>query len=109
MKRDRNTFFSNYSASQQSYIPQPQMPNLQMQNMQVPMQTTGNQQFGPYQAANTESSFYAGPTPQTTSEIENRLTKIERQINRLDSRISRLENTTKVEIDETNYSNMYML
>lgn len=110
MKRDRNTFFSNYSTSQQSYIPQPQMPNMQMQNMQTQsMQMPTNQQFGPYQAANSESSFYAGPSPQTSSELENRLTKIERQINRLDSRITRLENTAKVDIDETNYSNMYML
>ena len=33
----------------------------------------------------------------------------ERQINRLDQRISKLENSTKLEIDENNYSNMYML
>lgn len=104
MKRDRNTFFSNYSASSQSYIPQPQMPNMQMPAVQ------NNGQFGPYQAASTESNFYAGPNIQANSDFENRLAKIERQINRLDARITRLENGSKVEIDETNnYSNMYML
>lgn len=106
MKRDRNTFFQNYSAQSQSYIP---TPNMQMQSMPQMPQMNQNSQFGPYQAASQESSFYAGPNLQNNSELEQRISKIERQINRLDQRISKLENTNKVEIDENNYSNMYML
>lgn len=95
MKRDRNTFFQNYNAQTQSYIPTPNM----------------NTQFGPYQSASTQSQFYAGPNLDANQDIENRLAKIERQINRLDSRLSKLENTSpniNTNIDN-NYSNMYML
>lgn len=106
MKRDRNTFFQNYNAQTQSYIPTPNMTMPTMPNMS---QMTQTGQFGPYQAAKEESSFYAGPNIQSNSEFEQRISKIERQINRLDQRISKLENSTKLEIDENNYSNMYML
>lgn len=108
MKKDRNTFFSNYNAQSQSFIPNiSQMQNIQpMQNMQMP-----NNQFGPYQAANQSSSFYAGPDIASSNDIDNRLSKIERQINRLDSRITRLENNTTAldNNDSQNYNNMYML
>ena len=102
MKKDRNTFFSNYNAQSQSFIPN--IP--QMQNMQMP-----NNQFGPYQAANQSSSFYAGPDIASSNDIDNRLSKIERQINRLESRITRLENNTTAldNNDSQNYNNMYML
>ncbi|MBQ8659254.1 MAG: hypothetical protein IJ475_00240 [Bacilli bacterium] len=98
MKRDRNTFFTNYSAQNQSYI-----PNIPQQ---IP---TG---FGPYQAASTESSFYAGPNIAATNDLENRINKIERQINRLDNRLTKLENSLSSNLNntnDTNYQNMYMI
>ena len=61
MKKDRNTFFSNYSNQTQSYFPD-------FNNLQSP-----NQTFGPYQSANTNSSIYTGPDIQMTNEIDNRL------------------------------------
>ncbi len=98
MRKDRNTFFTNYNAQQASYIPN--------------MQTIPNN-FGPYQAASTNTNFYAGPDIGMSNEIDNRLAKIERQINRLDNRLSKLENNftnnQTPEITENNYSNMYML
>lgn len=103
MKKDRNTFFSNYNAQTQSYIPN--YPNMQVQ------QPNMNTQFGPYQQASMNSSYYSGPDIASTNDIDNRLSKIERQINRLDNRLTKLENTTATtEIKENNYSNnMYML
>ena len=92
MRKDRNTFFTNYSAQNQAYIPNIPMPN---------------NQFGPYQAANTSSSFYSGPDIAASNDLENRLSKIERQINRLDERLKKLENFTTP--NETNYQNMYMI
>lgn len=103
MKKDRNTFFTNYNAQSQSYIPNMQIPQPQMQ-----MQP---QQFGPYQSASTQSSYYAGPDIAATNDIDNRLAKIERQINRLDSRVTKLENAANMNIEsnDPNYSNMYMI
>lgn len=91
MKRDRNTFFTNYSAQNQSYIPN--VPN----------------NFGPYQAANTQSSFYAGPDIAGSSDLDNRLSKIERQLNRLDQRLTKLENMATNNLNDSNYQNMYMI
>ena len=84
MRKDRNTFFTNYNAQTQSYIPN-----------NVP--TGLNNQFGPYQAASSNSSFYSGPDIGMTNELDNRLTKLEN---------NPISNT---EIKENNYSNMYML
>ena len=102
MRRDRNTFFTNYNAQTQSYIPT-NMPN------NIPNGL--NNQFGPYQSASSNSSFYSGPDIGITNDLDNRLYKIERQINRLDNRLTKLENNqvTTTEIKENNYSNMYML
>lgn len=93
MRKDRNTFFTNYSAQNQSYIP----------NMPAPME-----QFTPYQAANSSSSFYSGPGIAASNDLENRLSKIERQINRLDERLKKLENYSTPSNDN-NYQNMYMI
>lgn len=93
MRKDRNTFFTNYSAQNQSYIP----------NMPAPME-----QFGPFQAANSSSSFYSGPDIAASNDLENRLSKIERQINRLDERLKKLENYSNPSND-VNYQNMYMI
>ncbi len=107
MRKDRNTFFTNYNAQQASYIPD-------MPNMQVMPNNINSNGFGPYQAASTNSSFYAGPDIGASNDLDNRLSKIERQINRLDNRVSKLENNmlssnTPIENIENNYSNMYML
>lgn len=93
MKRDRNTFFSNYNAQTQSYFPTP-----------------NNSMYGPYTESSMNQSYYQGPNLATNNEIENRLSKIERQINRLDNRLSKLENLhTGTTTEELNYNNMYML
>lgn len=103
MRKDRNTFFTNYNAQTASYMPN--IPN---------MQGIPNNNYGPYQTSQTNSSYYSGPDIGMSNEIDNRLSKIERQINRLDNRLSKLENNLptingNTEINENNYSNMYML
>lgn len=106
MKKNRNTFFSNYNAQTQSYIPDFQ--NGIMPQGNIP--SMPNNQYGPYNQTSMNSSYYSGPDIQTSNDIDNRLSKIERQINRLDNRLSKLENKTVTEISENNYSNnMYML
>ena len=96
MKRNRNSFFTNYNAHTESYIPN---------GMPYP-----NQQ-GPYTETNMNSNYYSGPALTNTNDIDNRLSKIERQINRLDNRLTKLENKESIsEIpSETTYNNMYML
>ena len=95
MKRNRNTFFSNYNAQSQAFIPNG-MPNTESI---------------PYNQTSMNSSYYSGPAIAEANDIDNRISKIERQINRLDNRLTKLENSlsTPTEIKETNYSNMYML
>ncbi len=104
MKKDRNSFFSEYGYNQSTgYI-----PNMNNQNMNMlPNQTI---------AAN--SNFYVGPTPNYSnnsnvnmySDIDARMAKIERELNRLETRVSRLEGDSKNTIDELNLgSNMYMV
>jgi len=99
VKRDRNTFFTNYSAQNQSYIPD--MPN----------------NFGPYTQSSQSSNYYSGPDIGYSNDIDNRLSKLERQVNRLDARLSKIENmqsnvttTTTTTTGEPNYQqNMYMI
>lgn len=98
MKKDRNSFFSEYSMN--SY-------DTGMPNMMMGM---------PNQAFSANSNFYAGPAMPNTnmySDIDARLSKIERQINRLEARINRLEGdgqTNNINIDEYNNNNpMYMV
>ncbi len=94
MKRNRNTFFSNYNAQTESFIP----------NGMPPMNP--NQ----YTQTSMNSNYYSGPNLNISNEIDDRLSKIERQINRLDNRLSKLENqNTTTEIKDNNYTNMYML
>ncbi len=104
MKKDRNTFFSNYNAQTQSYIPDFQ--NNMMQQPPMP-----SNQMGPYNQTSMNSSYYSGPSIATANDYDNRLSKIERQINRLDNRLTKLENAKPAtEVNENNYSNnMYML
>lgn len=104
MKKNRNTFFSNYNAQTQSYIPN--FPN----NMNQAIIPDNN--MGPYNQTSMNSNYYSGPDIAVSNEIDNRLSKIERQLNRLDNRLTKLENSlnTPQELTENNYSNnMYML
>lgn len=106
MKKNRNTFFSNYNAQTQSYIPDFQTG--MMPNQAIAPQP--NNQFGPYNQTSMNSSYYSGPDIGNYNDIDNRLSKIERQINRLDNRLSKLENQPVTENNENNFSNnMYML
>ena len=85
MKRDRNSFFSNYTAQNTSFIPNIQPPFINEQNFQ---QTTEMSGF---------------------NDIDNRLNKLERMVNRLESRVSKLETLNTQQPTTNNYSNMYML
>ncbi len=107
MKKDRNAFFQNQSASSYFYPSSP-----------MPMQ---NQMMGYPMATESSSNFYQGPvmTPvyqnneTYSSEIESRLAKIERQINRLDTRVSKLESEFgSLNVNPNDYNttnNMYMI
>lgn len=105
MKKDRNSFFSEYNMS--AYNNMPMMPNMY-----------------PNQVA-SQSSFYSGPVDPNmynqnnmnnnyTNDNESRISKLERQINRLESRISKLEQEltnfhTTDNLDNTYSNNMYMV
>lgn len=108
MKKDRNAFFQNQSASSYFYPTNP-MPFANQAPAAYPM------------ATESSSNFYQGPimapvTPQVdtySSELESRLAKIERQINRLDTRVTKLESELSTNIgSNTEFSttnNMYMI
>ena len=100
MKKDRNSFFSEYNMSSINNT-QPMMP-------MYPNQVS------------SQSSFYSGPAIDYgypnygmmqnnmmdntyTSDIESRISKIERQINRIDTRLKNVENELT-----NNYSNKDM-
>ena len=117
MKKDRNSFFSEYSsynninpmmpnmypngiASQSSFysgpITDPNMMNQNNPNWQtIPNQNTNNYNY--------------------TSDIESRISKIERQINRIETRLNKIEGelttnlNTKDYTDSTYNNNMYMV
>ena len=105
MKKDRNSFFSEYGMS--SY-----------NNMNMPPMM----QMGPGQVQ-SNSSFYAGPAMPNgmndnyTNDYDSRISKLERQVNRLESRINKLESEFPTNFAKTstetdyNYSNssMYMV
>ena len=103
MKKDRNSFFSEYSMNSVNNM-QPMMPY-------------------PNQVA-SQSSFYSGPAMDMnynniynnnnnyTSDIESRISKIERQINRIEARLNKLEGETfnnSKDIGDTYNTNMYMV
>lgn len=110
MKKDRNSFFSEYNMS--AYNQQPMIP-----------------QMYPNQVA-SQSSFYSGPAfdqnmmynqnnmsnmnTNYTSDIESRISKIERQLNRIESRLNKLEgelpyNSIKDTTDSSYTNNLYMV
>lgn len=104
MKKDRNSFFSEYGFNSMN----PNMGAGVNPNMMVPNQGV---------AAN--NSFYAGPMPPNSNlnpnmytDIDSRISKLERQINRLETRVSRLEGNQTAPSTETDYNyanNMYMV
>ena len=85
MKRDRNSFFSQFGSY--GYNNQQPMPNMNMNTMPQ----TYNQDY----------------------DIDSRLSKIERELNRMDARLSKLEATTMVPQNNNtdfNFANsMYMV
>lgn len=115
MKKDRNSFFSEYNMSSYN-MGQPMMPNM------YPNQVS------------SQSSFYSGPAMNYnmmdqnsmmqnnnmnntyTTDIDSRISKIERQINRIETRLNKLEgelstnyNITKDLGDNLYNNNMYMV
>ena len=101
MKKDRNSFFSEYNMNSYNTNPMMSYPN---------------------QIA-SQSSFYSGPAYNPnimnnnnnyTNDLESRISKLERQINRLETRITKLENNlTNFNPnglnDNTYNTNMYMV
>ena len=104
MKKDRNSFFSEYNMNSYNTMPQ-MMPNM------YPNQVS------------SQSSFYSGPvidpnlgqqymqsnnmnSNNYTTDIESRISKIERQINRIETRLNKLENELSTNIT-TNPENLY--
>ncbi len=100
MKKDRNAFFQNQSASSYFY-PTNVVPSTNV----YPNMTESN------------SSFYSGPIMMPvqdnySSEIESRLAKIERSISRLDTRLTKLESEISSSLPSDNVSttnNMYVI
>ncbi|MCH5167347.1 MAG: hypothetical protein J1F35_05580 [Erysipelotrichales bacterium] len=86
MKRDRNSFFSQFGSY--GYNSQPNMPNMNMNTMP---QNNYNQDY----------------------DIDSRLSKIERELNRMDARLSKLEQSTmapQTNNTDFNFANsMYMV
>lgn len=96
MKKDRNSFFSQYGVS--AYNTQPFMyPNMNNMNNMAAMNNSNMQNY-PYD---------------TTNEIDARISKLEREIQRLDARLSKLESTlvtpTTQNTDYNFANSMYMV
>ncbi len=108
MKKDRNSFFSEYNMNAYNTM-QPMMQQPYMMPNQV----------------SSQSSFYSGPVVDQnmianqntyTENIDSRISKLERQINRLESRINKLESEISTnsssfhtETDTVYKNNMYMV
>ena len=108
MKKDRNSFFSEYSMNSINNM-QPMMP-------MYPNQVASSSSFysGPAMDMNYNNNMMNGMDNTYTSDIDSRISKIERQINRLDARLNKLENeltnnTAKDIGDNTYNTNMYMV
>ena len=114
MKKNRNSFFSEYNMSAYNNM-QPMMPNM------YPNQVSSQSSFysGPamdYNMQNQNMMLPGNMNNNYTSDIDSRISKIERQINRLETRLNKLEselsnnyNTVK-DLGESNYNNnMYMV
>ena len=108
MKKDRNSFFSEYNMS--SINNQPMMP-------MYPNQVASQSSFysGPMLDYNNQNQMFNNNMMDNTytSDIESRISKIERQINRLETRVKNLENeiaTNNKDLNENVYNNnLYMV
>lgn len=103
MKKDRNTFFSEYGFNGASggMNPNMMMPGGNMPNVNYPGGMPGGMPGGvPGQMPN--------PMP---TDVEARIAKLERSLNRLETRVSKLEGETVQAYDsDYNYNNsMYMV
>lgn len=109
MKKDRNSFFSEYNMSSYNNLG-PMMPN--MYPNQVSSQSSFysgpviNDNMLPYQNQPMNNNTY-------TSDIESRISKIERQIGRIENRLknieSELSNNFNTNNDTGYNNNMYMV
>ncbi len=111
MKKDRNSFFSEYNMSAYNNM-QPMMPNM------YPNQVASQSSFysGPAMVENQNMPLYNNNNMNNnyTSDIESRLSKMERQINRIETRLNKLEseltnNYTNKDLGDTYNNNMYMV
>lgn len=114
MKKDRNSFFSEYNMSSYNNMGT-MMPNM------YPNQVSSQSSFysGPVVDSNSMQQQFIPNQPMNnnyTSDIESRISKIERQINRLETRLNKLENelttnyNTSKDFGDNNYNNnMYMV
>ena len=115
MKKDRNSFFSEYNMSSYNNM-QPMMPNM------YPNQVSSQSSFysGPamnYGMVDQNSMMQGNNMNNTyTTDIDSRISKIERQINRIETRLNKLESemtnnfTNLKDYGENNYNNnMYMV
>lgn len=104
MKKDRNSFFSQYGMSSYNVNTPFMYPNTSNMNVQ-----NANGMVG---AAYQPQMPMAMPTTDT-QEIEARLNKIERELSRIDTRLNKLESlTSNTNISNTDYNfanSMYMV
>lgn len=113
MKKDRNSFFSEYNMSAVNNM-QPMMPNM------YPNQVSSQSSFysGPAMDYNNYNNYNNMPQNNVpnnyTSDIESRISKIERQINRIETRLNKLEGQIEAnygvkDIGDSYNNNMYMV
>lgn len=101
MKKDRNSFFSQFG----SYGYNNQVPFMQNDmNMQTPVMPQ----------VSSNMSYQMNPNAYATNDsLDSRISKLEREINRLDARISKLEQTgSNISATNTDYNfanSMYMV
>ena len=100
MKKDRNSFFSEYNMNAYNSVPN-MMPNM------YPNQVS------------SQSSFYSGPVIDNnyqnqnmgmnnyTNDIYARISKLERQMNRIETRLSKLESGINYNVDKDINDNLY--
>lgn len=108
MKKDRNSFFSQFGSY--GYNNQPYMqPGMNMQPPAMP-QVSSNMSYQMNQPATVGT---AGSVYPMDDNIDARISKLEREINRMDSRISKLEQTqSSINATNTDYNfanSMYMV
>lgn len=105
MKKDRNSFFSQFGSY--GYNNQPYMqPSMNVQPPAMP-QVSSNMSYQMNQPAAVGSAY------PIDDNIDARISKLEREINRMDARISKLEQTqSSINATNTDYNfanSMYMV